>query len=113
MKSTKIKIAIIGIILWCLPILAAAENLIELPPAGTDINNFRCEGKIISTGDHVRDVAQKCGEPVDRGMIDNRKYDIWVYHVTGEKFVYYLGFSQRRLQRIYLVSCHKNDPYCD
>ena len=112
MKSTRIKTAILGILLWSLPVLAPAENVIEMPPSGTDINNYRCSGKIIGIGYHVREVVEKCGEPVGRGVMDNRKYDIWVYHVSGEKFVYYLAFLQRRLQRIYLVSCHKNDPYC-
>lgn len=102
-----------AILLLCVIVPASAENMLEFPPTGTDVNSFRCEGNIISTGDSARDVMEKCGEPVDRGSMQGRRYDIWVYHYQGENFVYYLGFLNRTVQRIHSVSCNKNDPYCD
>jgi len=113
MKNDFLIIYAICTLLLCVPVLVNAENLIELPDTGTDVSNFRCDGNIISTGDPSRQVIEKCGEPIDQGSMPNRKYDIWVYHFKGTDFVYYLGFLNRNLQRIYSVSCIKNDPYCN
>lgn len=113
MKFRHFIIQAIVALLLCTPGLASAQNLIDLPPSGIDVASFRCEGSIISTGDPARQVIEKCGEPLDRGSMPNRKYDIWVYRFQGSSYVYYLGFLNRNLQRIYSVSCIKNDPYCD
>lgn len=103
----------ITIFFLCMIGPAAAENLLDFPPSGTDVNSFRCGGSIISTGDSAREVIEKCGNPIDQGSMQGRRYDIWIYHYQGDNFVYYLGFLNRKLQRIYSVSCIKNDPYCN
>ena len=113
MKTRTIKIGTVLVIMLAIPIIALSENLLDFPPSGTDGSSLRCGGGIISLGDHPRVVSEKCGDPVDRGRLSNRKYDVWVYHKPGANFVYYLGFFDRRLQRIYTVSCVKKDPYCD
>ena len=113
MKYSRTIIGAVTILLLCVIGPAASENQLDFPPSGTDVNSFRCAGRIISTGDSARDVSEKCGEPLDRGSMQGRRYDIWIYHYPGDHFVYYLGFLNRKLQRIYSVSCIKNDPYCN
>jgi len=88
------------------------DNIIDLPESGTDYSNMRCQGDIVSIGATVDEVASKCGEPVARGQIPNRTYDVWVYQSDGGNEVNYLGFRNRRLQRIYSVNCVTHDPYC-
>ena len=105
-------VGVLVLMTWCLPVHAADDSFIEFPPSGTDVSSFRCPGGIVSSGDHPSDVADKCGDPVERGVLPNRKYDVWVYSSPKGKFVYYLGFLNQRLQRIYSVSCVKNDPHC-
>lgn len=112
MKSTLVKIGVLFIMIGCVPGTALCDNLIDFPPSGTDANSFRCSGGIVSIGEHPRDVVEKCGDPVERGVLSNRKYDVWVYYTPRDKFVYYLGFLNRGLQRIYSVSCINNDPHC-
>jgi hypothetical protein len=113
MKPMIIKYCILLGALLCVPMLAEGDSLIDLPPSGVDRSTLRCEDGIIRVGDHPRDVFERCGQPVDRGKMIHRKHDIWVYHESGDRFVYYLAFMNRRLQRIQMVSCIKNDPYCD
>ena len=113
MRLTLFIIAVLLLTWCCGPMIAAADNVIEFPPEGSDMSSHRCDGGIVSIGDPYRVVSEKCGDPVDRGELPHRKYDVWVYYKSGANFVYYFAFFNRNLQRIYSVSCNKNDPYCD
>jgi hypothetical protein len=113
MKNAPLIVGILLVVWCCVPMSATGDTVIDLPPEGSDISSHRCDGGIVSVGDHFRLVAEKCGDPVDRGNMPHRKYDVWVYHTPGANFVYYFAFFNRNLQRIYSVSCNKNDPYCD
>ena len=91
---------------------ALGNDIIDLPESGTDISSIRCRGDIVRIGATEDEVADKCGEPVVRGHIPNRTYDVWVYQSNNGNEVNYLGFRNRRLQRIYSVNCVSHDPYC-
>ena len=80
-----------------------------------DINNYadqstyRCYGGIVSTGDLQRDVADKCGAPLDRTRREVDSYDIWIYQFGQSDFMYYFGFLHGRLQRIVSAPCKATD----
>lgn len=101
------------VVLFVLPLSALSDNVIELPETGTDVSTVRCSGSIVSTGDALKTVEEKCGAPMARGHLPNRSdYDVWVFRLGSTDFVHYMGFRNRRLERIYSVSCVKKDPYC-
>lgn len=96
-----------------IPVISASTDELDLPPSGTDINNFRCKGKIVGVGADTREVNEICGDPLSQGRMINRNYDtIWVYLSDSGQAVHYLAFRNRRLERIYRVDCKKNDPHC-
>ncbi len=106
-------ISIICVLYFLLPGTVLSDNFIEIPESGTDISTVRCSGNIISTGDALKTVEEKCGAPIARGHLPNRSdYDVWVFRLDSNDFVHYMGFRNRRLERIYSVSCVKKDPYC-
>lgn len=92
--------------------LVIAEDIIDLPPSGTDISSIRCGGRIVSIGAQIRQVQEMCSEPLNKGQMPNRTYDVWVYQFENSKFVHYLAFRNRRLERIYQVNCIKGDAHC-
>lgn len=47
MKSMVFIIVFMGILTWSMVVFALDDNLIDLPPAGSDSSNFRC-GKVVS-----------------------------------------------------------------
>lgn len=90
----------------------ATDTIIDLPPEGTDVSNVRCQGRIISTGDTLRQVREKCPNPLNEGPLVNRNYYILVYRFENSNAVHYLAFRNRALERIYRVNCLKDDPHC-
>lgn len=102
---------------FCLLFLLMALSIflvaMDYPPSGSDLSNYRCPDGIISKGDQPRDVLDKCGEPLRTGTLPNREHDIWVYRFGDANFIYYIGFLNDRIQRIYAVNCIKDDPNCD
>ncbi len=113
MKLSFWTVSIICVACFLLPGTVLSDNIIELPESGTDVSTVRCSGNIISTGDALKTVEEKCGAPIARGHLPNRsEYDVWVFRLESGDFVQYMGFRNRRLERIYSVSCIKQDPYC-
>ncbi len=113
MKLSIWTVSIICFVFSLLPAVVLSDNIIELPESGTDVSSLRCDGSIISTGDALKTIEEKCGAPLARGHLPNRMaYDVWVYRLGDGAFVKYLGFINRRLERIYSVSCVKKGPYC-
>lgn len=112
MKHHVTAIFFLIIVVLAVPGMGISDNIIDLPPSGTDASSIRCQGKIVSTGTSMPDVLDLCEEPLDRGQLVNRTYEVWVYRFDGSAYVNYLAFRNRRLQRIYRVSCIKDDPYC-
>ena len=84
----------------------------EYPPRGTDYNSYRCGGKLVSIGDHVRDVVEICGEPIREDKLDVKPHRIFIYQFD-QSYVYYFAFLSDRLTRIYAVSCQQGDPNCE
>lgn len=83
----------------------------EYPPRGTDYSSYRCYGKLVSKGDHLRDVIEKCGDPIREDKIDAQPHRIFIYRFDQSR-VYYFAFLRDRLTRIYAVSCQQDDPNC-
>ena len=82
-----------------------------------DLNNYadqsslRCRGGIVAIGDLDRSVQNKCGDPLEIA----RKQDygpIWIYHFYQSKWMYYLAFSNGKLQRIVSAPCNPNRYEC-
>lgn len=73
--------------------------------------SLRCGSELISTGDHVSEVLDKCGEPASRDTIGYRervdvlgrfeevRVDEWVYGPRSGMY-YYLRFEGNRLTEI-------------
>lgn len=97
-----------GLLILCAGFLLA----MEYPPRGTDYNSYRCNGKLVSKGDHLRDVIETCGDPIREGKIDAQPHRILIYRFDQSR-VYYFAFLRDRLTRIYAVSCQQDDPNCD
>ena len=111
MKKVEYLILFVFIVICFIPLTTFAGE-IDLPPSGTDISTLRCADGIISIGDSARDVLTRCGDPLTTGWMAGKTYDISVYHLEGSAFIHYLGFRNKRLQRIYSVNCIKDDPLC-
>jgi hypothetical protein len=95
-------------------ILATFLSALDYPPSGADLSNLRCSGGIVSTNDLSRVILQKCGEPMLReSKIADQPYEIWLYRFGQSKYIYYFGFFNDRLQRIYQVNCMQGDPNCE
>ena len=84
----------------------------EYPPRGSDYNSYRCSGKLVSKGDHIRDVIDTCGEPMREDKINNQPHRILIYRFDQAR-VYYFAFLNDRLTRIYAVSCQQDDINCE
>ena len=94
---------------------AIGDDTINFPESGEDCSDLRCRGDVVSIGATADEVAGKCGDPAARGHVPNinlTTYDVWVYPSDDGNEVNYLGFRDRRLERIYSVNCVTRDPYC-
>lgn len=85
----------------------------DYPPRGTDYSSYRCPGGLVSKEDPVRDVIDKCGDPLEEGRISNKPHRVFIYRFDQTRFVYYFGFLNDRLVRIYAVNCQQDDPNCE
>ncbi|RFA30527.1 hypothetical protein CAI21_05630 [Alkalilimnicola ehrlichii] len=72
-------------------------------------SSFRCDGRIVSTGDRKYDVTAACGEPdhVERlrttyvyGTIPVEEEEVWYYNFGPRQFVRVLRFRGSRLESI-------------
>jgi hypothetical protein len=64
-----------------------------------------------SLADQSSYVREKCGDPLEIG----RRQDVgpvWIYHTAQGNFMYYLAFTNGRLQRIVGAPCSVDDPEC-
>ena len=76
-----------------------------------DQPSYRCTGGVVAIGDLDRAVREKCGDPLEIG----RRQDVgpvWIYHTAQGNFMYYLAFTNGRLQRIVGAPCSVEDPDC-
>jgi len=104
-----IKKLLIGMLILGSLFLIAMDS----PVRGTDYSSYRCSGGLVSKGDLVRDVMGKCGEPMRDTRIGREPYRVFVYRFNQTRYVYYFGFINGRLQRIYAVNCLEDDPNCE
>ncbi len=82
-------------------------------PRGSDVTSIRCAGRIVRTGDLMRDVEDRCGQPMRETRMANEPHEVWVYHFGRSNFIHYFAFIHERLQRIYMVACSGNNPDCE
>ena len=76
-----------------------------------DQSTLRCRGGIVAIGDSKRDVRSKCGDPLE--MAYRQDFGpIWIYHFSGDRFMYYLAFLHGNLQRIGSAICNPNRFEC-
>ena len=59
-------------------------------------SDFRCRGKIVSTGDTQYDVMKKCKKPA----YEARNGNVWVYDFGPYRLTYYVVFLDGRVHRI-------------
>lgn len=85
----------------------------EYIPRGSDVSNLRCPDGIVSTGDLIRNVDDKCGVPLREADLEGRRYYVRIYRFDQSRNLYYLAFLHERLQRIYHVTCRSDNPDCD
>ena len=95
--------------------LIGADSLYrdQIPGSGSDLTSIRCSGKIVRTGDLIRDVEDKCGEPTRSTYMPQDRYEVWIYRFGQSSYLHYFAFLHRRLQRIYKVSCRSGNPDCE
>ena len=79
---------------------------------GNDISNIRCDGGIITLGDLMRDVQDKCGDPIRETYIDNEPFRIWIYQFGQSDYLNYIGFIHGKVNRMYNVRCDSRNPDC-
>ena len=105
----------ITIILILSIFLIGADSLYrdQIPGSGSDLTSIRCSGRIVKTGDLVRDVQDRCGEPTRTTYMPQDRYEVWIYRFGQSNYLHYFAFLHRRLQRIYKVSCRSDNPDCE
>jgi hypothetical protein len=81
-------------------------------PSGSDLRSIRCDGRIVRTGDLMRDVRDRCGDPMRETRMANEPHTVWIYRFGQSNFIHYFAFIHERLQRIFKVSCRGNNPDC-
>ncbi len=62
-----------------------------------DVSSLGCSDGIVNIGDSRSDVLKKCGEPIRK---EGFQEYLWIYDFGSSKFVYYLTFTGKRLERI-------------
>ena len=82
-------------------------------PRGSDVTSVRCGGRIVRTGDLMRDVRDRCGEPMRETRMANEPHAVWIYRFGQSNFIHYFAFIHERLQRIFMVACSRNNPDCE
>ena len=82
-------------------------------PSGSDLSSIRCGGRIVRTGDLMRDVRERCGEPMRETRMANDPHTVWIYRFGQSNFIHYFAYIHERLHRIYQVSCRGNNPDCE
>jgi hypothetical protein len=82
----------------------------DYPESGSDYNSYRCIGGLVTKGNPISDVIEKCGEPMREDKIDAQPHRILIYQFD-HSHVYYFAFLRDKLKRIKAVSCQK-DPNC-
>ena len=105
----------ITIILILSIFLIGADSLYrdQIPGSGSDLTSIRCSGRIVKTGDLIRDVEDRCGEPTRTTYMPQDRYEVWIYRFGQSNYLHYFAFLHRRLQRIYKVSCRSDNPDCE
>lgn len=99
-----------GVTLALLAIFTAKSYSLEFNSLA-DQSSYRCSGGVVAIGDLDRSVREKCGDPLE--IV--RRQDvgpIWIYHTAQGNFMYYLAFTNGRLQRIVGAPCSPDDPDC-
>lgn len=61
-----------------------------------DVSNMRCNGTIVEIGDQQFEFQEKCGSPT----VTEENGQVWVYDLRPEGFVYYVSFSDGKVERI-------------
>jgi hypothetical protein len=79
---------------------------------GSDVTSVRCDGRIVRTGDLMREIRDRCGEPLRQTRVANEPHEVWIYRFGQSNFIHYFAFIHERLQRIYMVACRGNNPDC-
>jgi hypothetical protein len=62
----------------------------------SDVDSFRCGGKIITYKDTKFDVLNKCGNPTMTSLLQNR----WLYNFGPNRFVYHIKFVRGKVVRL-------------
>ena len=82
-------------------------------PSGSDLSSIRCGGRIVRTGDLMRNIRERCGDPMRETRMANEPHEVWIYRFGQSNFIHYFAFIHERLQRIYKVSCRGDNPDCE
>jgi hypothetical protein len=80
---------------------------------GSDRSSYRCYNGLVSRGDLMREVLDKCGEPMEETRIQLEPYLVWIYPTASGEYIVYMGFTHERLNRIYVTRCWDENPHCD
>ena len=113
LDKMNVMIKLITISIFSIFLIGANYLYRDQIPSGSDLTNIRYAGIIVRTGDLMRDVRDRCGEPMRETGMANEPHEVWVCRFGQSNFVHYFAFIHQRLQRIYKVSCRANNPDCE
>lgn len=80
---------------------------------GVDRSTYRCSNGLVSRGDLMREVLEKCGEPGRRTQMQLDPNSIWIYRPWNTDRIVYMAFTNEKLQRIHSARCWDGNPHCD
>ncbi len=83
-------------VLWPMVNLVMLTGLVPTVFALDDISNMVCGEVIAEVGDQQFAFQQKCGPPT----ATEENGQVWIYDRRPESFVYYVTFSEDRVERI-------------
>ena len=108
-KTTSAMLAV----MLCFPFITGSDYIWrDRISRGADRSTYRCDEGVVSQGDLMRDVLDKCGEPMAETRIQLEPYIVWTYSDSGGEYIVYLGFTHERLNRIYVTRCWDENPHC-
>jgi len=97
-------------ILIILPVAVAATS--QALDIGVEESQMQCLSGTVTIGDSDRSVLFKCGHPMGETKLKNEPNDIWIYHFGATKWMYYISFSNGKVERIISAPCRSDKPDC-
>lgn len=103
---------LVVMLLWAPSWATAQGDISKKVLEGVDSPSLRCPGGIVTDGNSIEEVVDRCGKPIRIVKTAEYPFGVWVYHFEDSNLIYYLVMSDRELHRIVESMCWDDDLDC-